>query len=273
MNRTLCLLAGVLLAALSSSTASAQDAAAAKPIKALLVTGGCCHDYEAQKKIITEGVSARANVEWTIVHEGGTDRKHKVSIYSDPNWAKNYDIVVHNECFGAVEDNAFIEAIALPHQNGVPAVMLHCSTHSYRRATTDEWRKAIGITSMSHDKRRDMEIKNVKPEHPVMKGFPEKWSNPDDELYRNEKVWPETVPLGTSFSVESQKDHVVIWVNTYGKGRVFNTTLGHQNATMSNPVYLDLVTRGLLWACDRLNEDGTPKPGFGPAKSPTPSAQ
>ena len=35
-----------------------------------MVTGGCCHDYEAQKKILSEGISARANVEWTIVHEG-----------------------------------------------------------------------------------------------------------------------------------------------------------------------------------------------------------
>ena len=39
---------------------------------------------------------------------------------------------------------------------------------------------------------------------------------------------------------------------------------GHSNTTMESPVYLDLVTRGLLWACDKLNEDGTPKAGYGP---------
>jgi hypothetical protein len=33
---------------------------------------------------------------------------------------------------------------------------------------------------------------------------------------------------------------------------------------MESDVYLDLVTRGLLWACDKLNEDGTPKAGYGP---------
>ena len=33
---------------------------------------------------------------------------------------------------------------------------------------------------------------------------------------------------------------------------------------MSTPVYLDLVTRGLLWACDKINPDGTPMPGYGP---------
>ena len=38
------------------------------PIKALLVAGGCCHDYKTQKTIITEGISARANVQWVIAN-------------------------------------------------------------------------------------------------------------------------------------------------------------------------------------------------------------
>ena len=60
---------------------------------------------------------------------------------------------------------------------------------------------------------------------------------------------------------------MVIWVNTYGAGKVFGTTLGHGNATMQDPVYLDLVTRGLLWTCDKLDANGQPKPGYAaPAK-------
>ena len=35
--------------------------------KALLVTGGCCLDYETQKLIISEGTSARARIEWVVV--------------------------------------------------------------------------------------------------------------------------------------------------------------------------------------------------------------
>ena len=31
---------------------------------------------------------------------------------------------------------------------------------------------------------------------------------------------------------------------------------------MSDPVYLDMFTRGLLWACDKLDEDGKPKAGY-----------
>ncbi len=242
-------------------------AADTKPLKVLMVTGGCCHDYEHQKLILAEGISARANVEFTVVHEEGknkSDKSHKISIYEKDGWAKGFDCVLHNECFGAVEDVAFIERIAKAHFDGIPAVVLHCSTHSYRMAKTDEWRKCIGQKSMSHEKARDLKVKNINPDHPVMKGFPAEWLDKADELYKNEVLFDHFVPLAKAWGEETSKDHHVIWVNTYGKARVFGTTLGHQNDTMSDAVYLDLVTRGLLWACDKLGDDGKPLPGFGP---------
>jgi type 1 glutamine amidotransferase len=241
------------------------------PIKALMVCGGCCHDYEAQKKILSEGISARANVTWTIVHEGiptkGDDgRKTRISIYEKPNWWAGYDVIVHNECFGYVDDNAFVEGIAAAHKAGVPGLMLHCSSHSYRMATTDEWRMAVGITSRSHEKNRDLTVKTIQPEHPVMKGFPIEWLDKADELYKNEKVWPTATPLAKAFGQDTQQDHVCIWVNQYGNARIFSTTLGHSNDTMKSEEYLGLITRGLLWACDKLKEDGTPKAGFAAVK-------
>ena len=111
-------IAAILLAL--AFPALAQDKP--KPLRALMVCGGCCHDYKAQKIILSEGITARANVEWTIVHEdapkGTNEKLHRVSIYEKPNWAEGYDIVLHNECFGAVEDVAFVESIAAPHKGG-----------------------------------------------------------------------------------------------------------------------------------------------------------
>ena len=242
-----------------------QAADSVKPLRALMVCGGCCHDYKNQKQILSDGLSTRANVKFTIVHEGN-DRTNRVSIYEETNWWKGFDVIVHNECFGMVEDNKFIENIAAAHKAGLPAVMLHCSTHSYRTGTTDAWRETLGLRSMSHDKNRNLTVKNVKPAHPVMKGFPAEWPNPKDELYRNEKVWPTVTALGTAYSEESKKDHVVIWLNEFGKTRVFATTLGHGNDTMKSEVFLDLVSRGLLWACDKLGDDGKPKAGYAAEK-------
>ncbi len=260
--RNLILTSALLFLFIVQGVRAADDA---KPLQALLVCGGCCHDFAKQKLILSEGISNRANVVFTIVHEG-SDRTNRVSIYEKPNWWKGYDVIVHNECFGFVDDDKFIENIAAAHSAGVPGVFLHCSAHSYRMGKTDAWRQTLGLRSMSHDKARDLTVKNLKPEHPVMKDFPAEWVDAKDELYRNEKLWPSLAPLGAAFSEESKKDHVVIWLNEDGKTRVFATTLGHSNDTMKQDVYLDLVTRGLLWACDKLDAAGKPKPGYGTGK-------
>src|SRR5665213_2770676 len=106
-------------------------ARAANPIHALLITGGCCHDYDEQKRILTEGISARANVTWDILYEGGSakdggTRNHRMSIYEKPDWTHGFDVIVHNECFGDVTNVDFVNHIAKGHWDGVPAVMIHC---------------------------------------------------------------------------------------------------------------------------------------------------
>src|SRR5262245_66555244 len=102
---------GILLAALFT-TLSGWNLRAAQPLRALLITGGCCHDYEAQKKILPEGISARANVTWTIIHEGDSNSKtQEFSIYKKPDWTKGFDVIVHNECSGMVTNVAFVEHI------------------------------------------------------------------------------------------------------------------------------------------------------------------
>ena len=70
------------------------------------------------------------------------------------------------------------------------------------------------------------------------------------------------VPLVKAYGEDTKKDHHLIWVNTNGHGKVFGTTMGHNNSTMEDPVFLDLVTRGLLWACGKLDENGKPMPGY-----------
>jgi uncharacterized protein len=257
--------AALVAAALSPAPSARADEpakGAPRPIRALLVTGGCCHDYEGQKKLIPEGVSARARVEWTVVHEGGTSTDHKVSIYSIPGWADGYDVVVHNECFASVTDKAFVEKVVAPHRNGVGAVMIHCAMHTFRDLKSDEWRECLGVTSRRHGPQQPLDVKLLVADHPIMKGFPTVWKTGNEELYAIEKVWPNTVPLAQAYALDNKKDHAVIWTNTFGKGRVFGTTLAHNDKTMSDPVYLDMLTRGVLWSCNKLTDDGRPKPGY-----------
>ena len=236
---------------------------AATKLKGLLITGGCCHDYVKQTLILTEGLSQRISISWDIVH-GKNERTTKLDVYSTPDWAKGYDLVIHNECYGAVNDVDFVEQIVSGHtKSGVAAVVIHCSMHTYRAAQTDEWRKFLGVTSRRHEKGgRQLQVSPAQPDHPIMAGFPKSWKTPMGELYVIENVWPQTTPLATAYGVDTKQNHPCIWTNQYGKARVFGTTLGHHNETMMDPVWLDTVARGALWAMNKLNKDGTPMKGY-----------
>jgi putative membrane-bound dehydrogenase-like protein len=225
-----------------------------KSIKALLVTGGCCHDYERQKLILTQGISARADVEWTIVHQGGSTTNTKIPLYENPDWANGFDVVVHNECFADVKDLEWVETILKPHREGLPAVLIHCSMHCYRTGT-DKWFEFTGVQSPNHGPHYGYTVKNLNKNHQIMKGFGDTWEVGKGELYHTVKVWPRAVPLAEAPKKADGQPQVCIWTNEYGKGKVFATTIGHYNETMVDPTYLDTVTKGLLWSVGRTDDN------------------
>jgi len=264
-----------MLAGIFVSLAACVAAEPVKPLRALMITGGCCHDYASQKKILSEGLSARLPVEWTVVHDvemvDGKDaaaaREHLSSAYANDNWAAGYDVVVHNECYGAMKDPAVLARIAKGHEaGGVPAVFLHCSMHSYRMAAApdaDQWRRLVGAKSMYHEPGAVLTVKAAATGHPVMKGFPAVFTTPDkDELYIIEKQADTALALAHSYSEKLRVENPVIWVNEVGKLRTFATSLGHNNAVMAAPEYLDLVGRGLLWVCGKLDGEVNPAAGY-----------
>ena len=264
----------LLVVCVSFDAYSQDEEEKAKPLRGLLIAGGCCHDYPNQNEIITQGLSQRANIEWEVFH-GLKPRNHKLAIYQTDRWSAGYDVVVHNECYGGVDDVEYVERIVKGHaETGVPLVVVHCSMHSYRAARTDEWRKLLGVTSRRHERGgRQLDVVNRAMNHPVMKGFPGSWRTPNGELYVIEKAWANCDVLATAYGQDTQMDQPVIWTNQYGKAKLFGTTLGHHNETMLADEWLDVVARGTLWVCGKLQDNGEPMPGYegsgkGPIKLP-----
>jgi uncharacterized protein len=228
---------------------SISATAADQTYKALLITGGCCHNYKFQSQALTEGIAKSVKVAWTVVNEGGTGTRAELALYSNPDWAKGYDVVVHNECFADTRSEEYIRKIVAAHRAGVPAMVIHCAMHTYRAATFDDWREFLGVTSRHHDHQSRYPVKIVAPDHPIMKRFATDWVTPMDELYVIEKLWPNATSLATSKSERDGKEHPVVWVNHFdGKVRVFGTTYGHSDDTFRDPVFIDLLTRGFKWA-------------------------
>jgi len=249
-------LRSLLLALVVSAATVSPAAEAGKPLEVLYITGGCCHDYEGQKKVITQGLAQRARINCTVIHEGGSSTDHKVSIYSKPDWAKGYDVVFHNECFAGVKDPEFLKLILAEHRKGVPAVLMHCAMHCYRIGN-DDWFEFCGIKSPGHGAHYDYTA-NLVTDHPILKGLPKEWKLPKEEMYYCDKLFPSAKPLAEAMSRERKSNQTIIWTNDYGKTRVFGTTIGHYTHTVEMPEFLDLLARGTLWAAGKLQDDGTP---------------
>lgn len=252
--------------AMTFSTASAQTAP--KPLRACLILGGCCHDYAKQKDILKKGLEERANLQVEIVYTDDKSTQARFPLYEKANWAEGFDVVIHNECSADVKDIPYVENILAEHKRGVPGVNLHCAMHSYRTGTP-MWFEYIGLQSSGHGPQLPIEVTYLDKNNPITKPLSD-WTTTNEELYNNVKVMDGTIPLarGKQGAGEKEgKDNVVLaWTSLYGdkKTRIFSTTLAHNNSVMSDDRYLNLVTQGLLWACDKLNEDGTPMQGYGP---------
>jgi uncharacterized protein len=225
-----------------------EPPAQTKPLKVLIVTGGCCHDYETQSAAMIEGIAKHAKVEFTLVHEGGKGTDAKIPLYDNPKWAEPYDVVIHNECFADTKDEAYIRKITDAHKAGTPAVVVHCAMHTYRAAKIDDWREFLGVTSTHHEHQSKYPVTVVAGDHPVMKDFPKDWTTPMDELYIVSKVWPKTTVLATSKSEKKGGVNPVIWANDFHGTRVLGTTYGHTNDTFKDPVFIKLLADGVVWA-------------------------
>src|SRR6185436_20453103 len=88
--------------------AHARAADEPRPIKALLVLGGCCHDYTRQKDILAKGIQKLANVEITIAFDPNSGTNHKNPLYDNADWYKGFDVIIHDECSSDVKDPAVV---------------------------------------------------------------------------------------------------------------------------------------------------------------------
>lgn len=259
------LLLALFAARLTTAPAALAADPAVKPLKALLVLGGCCHDYKAQQEILSKGLAERARIEVTIAYDPNTTTTHLNPIYEKADWAAGFDVVIHDECSSGVTDLAVINRILDPHRQGLPAVLLHCGMHSYRSEGYPQatpWFEFTGLASTGHGPQAPIRIEFDKKEHAITRGF-ENWTTINEELYNNSagKLHDTATALARGQQTaknkkgeESSNNFVVAWTNNYHGSKVFATTIGHNNATVADPRYLDLVARGLLWSCGKLNE-------------------
>jgi uncharacterized protein len=105
----------------------------------------------------------------------------------------------------------------------------------------------------SHGARLPFLVTAQQPEHPILKGLPKSWMHAPDELYATLRGPGENMTvLATAHSDPANKgtgrDEPMLMVLSYGKGRIFHTTMGHDVPALSCVGFITTFQRGTEWA-------------------------
>jgi type 1 glutamine amidotransferase len=231
-------------------------AADAKPIKVLIITGDHGHAWKETTPFLKE-VLTKAGMTVDVTETPSKD-------LTSANLAK-YDVLLLNykdAKKGTAEsqwsdDNkkAFTDAV----RGGKGLVVYHHASSAFigdgdfdkefEKIIAGGWRK-----QGNHGKRHEFSLTVRKNDHPITKGLPAEFAHANDELYQNSVMLPDSVVLVTAFSdmkkdpKNTDKHEPVVWVASYGKGRVCENVLGHDVAAMKDLGFQTLLIRGVEWA-------------------------
>ncbi|MFO0840845.1 MAG: ThuA domain-containing protein [Gemmataceae bacterium] len=250
----------LLTAALAALVFTAAGAARAddQAVKVLIITGDHGHNWKETTPFLKE-----------LLTKAG----HKVDVTRTPgkdltadNLAR-YDVLLlnyRNTPKGAKENpdsvwsdenkKAFTEAV----KGGKGLVVYHHASsafvgssefdNEFEKVIAGGWRKQ-GF----HGKMHEFTV-TARKDHPVTKGIKE-FKHGRDELYQNSLITPGSEVIVTAYSEKSidpkntGKHEPVVWVATYGKGRVCNNALGHDVTAMkSSEGFKRLLIQGVEWA-------------------------
>jgi type 1 glutamine amidotransferase len=267
------------IAACILSAALAMTAAAAPPIRVMLLDGeqaGAYHAWQETtpylKRMLEDAKIFQVDVV-TAPPRGGDFSAFQ------PDWSK-YQVVVSN--YDAPDDRwsdtlkaSFEQYI----RNGGGFVAVHAADNAF--AGWKEYNLMIGVGGWrgrneksgphfyyqdgklvpdpapgmagSHGARNPFKVVNQVMDHPITKGLPKEWMHVGDELYANLHGPGENMTiLSTAFSDPANRgtghEEPMLMVTAYGKGRIFHTTMGHDLAALNCVGFMTTYERGTEWA-------------------------
>ncbi|MFP5039669.1 ThuA domain-containing protein [Parasediminibacterium sp. JCM 36343] len=227
-----------------------------KPIKVLIVDGYSNHNWRQTttvvKTILEESKLFEVSVSTAPDNAGDSVQWQ----HWNPSF-NAYDVVIQNTNNGQNKQlrwpRRVEEALQDYVRNGGGLYVLHAANNAYTGWLAYDtmmglgWRTkengyAVRIDSngsiiklppsaggnTTHGKRFTATIHVLQKSHPICKGFPDSWQTPSMELYNDVRgPFINTTILSYATDSVNKQNYPVEWVVSYGKGRVYSSSMGH----------------------------------------------
>jgi uncharacterized protein len=247
--------------------------------KTLIITGQNNHNWKASSPVLKQILDETGLFSSEIITtpDKGGDMKA-----FNPDFSK-YKLVVidyNGDSWSEKTNNAFVEYV----KNGGGVVLYHAADNSF--PLWKEYNEMSGLggwgdrnqkdgpyvyyknnqlvtdTSAgnggSHGKRREFLVRTRITDHPITRGLPEAWLHGTDELYSQLRGPAKNMQiLATAFADSAagggtMRDEPMLMAITFGKGRIFHTTMGHADEgggpSMHCAGFIITLQRGAEWA-------------------------
>lgn len=242
-----------LIAAVLAAPASADPTPApAEKLNALILTGINNHDWKVTtphlKKALEDSgyftVDVSDDPDAPILSEPAALGKYAVLILNfnrGPRWTPD-------------REKNFLEYV----RGGRGLVVVHAADNAF--PGWEEYDELVGGTWRSrgssfpdrgtfHPAYGPFPVTIIDAEHPITKGMKTTFTT-TDEMYTNLKLHKSIHVLAQG--TYEGKPQPLLFVSNPGKGRMFQTALGHDLKAMNNRQFLDTLIRGARWAAGQL---------------------
>lgn len=234
------------IALLAAGVVPARAQAPSHAVRAVIVTGE--NSYAGH---VWKDTSAELK---NILEAGGN---FQVKLEPDPNFVADaaflgYDVAIFDfRNAKPLASDEKVQANLLKFlEAGKGLVVIHWADGAF-----PYWPEYVNIVGRAqqakHDPRGPFTVKIVDPDSPItrgMKDFPT-----DDELYYDTKEGDKPIHIvAAAHSKVMDKDFPMALTVQYGRGRVFNTPMGHDVKALKVPEVAELIRRGTAWAAGTL---------------------